>query len=313
MNNIAVGVVCGILLVIIVAVGIFMYLKMKKDWESKMEEQDRKILKQSVTLAVQERESCMRQKWNAKKHANLQNESNTLNNNVHDFVRMTASNLYDKDIPIQQRMTDNVRNKIIYTNDEMRQMHSEKKRAMKKLEGASRQTLSNFVELDRFVSTLKGDVQQLNKNVDETLAALSPLQHAAQSATINPRIMKKFGPMVDDMQSRLKELQVRVNIIHEMQQAENDAMQLVNPERIFAQERELSRVTQDAAAAQSGMSKIISSNGTDLLQAKLNEISNTLNELNTLLNKPTRSVLRCAGSTCVNEDQFKKLTALVSS
>lgn len=312
MNTAAVVVVFIILFVIIVVSGTLMYLKMKKDWESKLEDQDREIMRQSVTLMVQERESCMRQKLNAQKHANLSKETIILDKNVHKFLENTASNLYENKIPQQQMGTDLVRNKIIYSNTKQKHAYKQNNAYISSLGERSNRTLYNFVELDKYVNKLNGDINILSKRVDDALSRVMQMQPVIQQTTVNPRILKKYTVMVDELQSELKELQVRVNIVYEIQQAESENMRMVNPERVNTQEREINRVSQDMIAAQSGMSKIISPSGTDLIQSKLNEISSKINEFEVILNRPTKSSSRCTGSTCLDEDQFKKLISTVN-
>lgn len=309
MNVAAVVVVFAILFVIIIVLGTLMYLKMKRDWESKLEDQDREIMRQSVTLMVQERESCMRQKLNVQKHTKLTKETIILDDNVHRFLENTASNLYENQIPIQLKRTDNVRNKIIDTNAKEKQTYQQNKTYISSLGDRSNRTLYNFVELDEYVKKLNADVDQLSRRVDGVIPQVTHLQHGVQQATVNPRRLKKYKFVVDELQSELKELQVRINIVHEMQQAESENMRLVKPERVEAQEREINRLSQEMVVAQGGMSKIISPSGTDLIQSKLNEISSRINEFEVLINVPTKSLSRCAGSVCIDEDQFKKLTS----
>lgn len=309
MNVAAVVVVFAILFVIITVLGTLMYLKMKRDWESKLEDQDREIMRQSVTLMVQERESCMRQKLNVQKHTKLTKETIILDDNVHRFLVNTASNLYENQIPQQLIRTENVRNKIIDTNAKEKQTYQQNNTYISSLGDHSNRTLYNFVELDEYVKKLNADVDQLSKRVDDVLARVTHLQPAVQQATVNPRRLNKYKFVVDELQSELKELQVRINIVHEMQQAESENMRLVKPERVEAQEREINRLSQEMVAAQGGMSKIISPSGTDLIQSKLNEIYNRINEFEVLINVPTKSLSRCAGSVCIDEDQFKKLTS----
>jgi hypothetical protein len=309
MNVAAVVVVFMILFVIITVSGTLMYLKMKRDWESKLEDQDREIMRQSVTLMVQERESCMRQKLNVQKHTKLTKETIILDHNVHKFLENTASNLYENQIPQQQRNTDNVRNKIIDTNARDKQVYMRNNANISMLGDRSNRTLYNFVELDKYVKKLNADIHKLSKRVDDVLARVTHLQPLVQQATVNPRRLKQYKVLVDELQSELKELQVRVDIVHEMQQAESENIGLVKPERVDAQEREINRISQEMVAAQGGMSKIISPSGTDLIQSKLNEISSRINEFEVLINVPTKSLSRCAGSVCIDEDQFKKLTS----
>ncbi len=307
MNVAAVVVIFMILFVIVTVSGTLMYLKMKRDWESKLEDQDREIMKQSVTLMVQERESCMRQKLNAQKHANLTKETVILDHNVHKFLENTASNLYENQIPIQQIRTDNVRNKIINTNAKEKQAYQQKTAYISSLGDRSTRTLYGFVELDKYVKKLNVDINKLSKRVDDVLARVTHLQPAVERTTVNPRRLKQYRVIVDELQSELKELQVRVDIVHEMQQAESENIGLVKPERVDAQEREINRISQETVASQGGMSKVISPSGTDLIQSKLNEISSRINEFEVLISRPTKSLSRCAGSVCVDEDQFKKL------
>lgn len=306
MNTTVVVVTCGLLFVIIVISGVLMYLKMKKDWESKLASQDREIMKQSVTMVVQERESCMRQKLNAQKHSTLKNETVILNDNVHTLLRNKASKLYNNDIPYQRCAGDRLKAGIDAANTRAQKTYQKNKAYISQLGDRSQQTLYSFVELDKYVKRLNDDVIQLGKRVEESLVALTRMQPDARNITMKPSDVKRFTFIADNLRTELKEVQARINIVYEMQQAERGVMQQVNPARVSEQRRQVNLVAQDVSAVESSMTKIISPDGTDLLQGKLNQISNSIVEFETILKQPAKVLRRCTGNTCLNEDQFKK-------